>query len=83
MAVKLSLVAVKDPNMLSGRQNKPLAPPQLPLVNRGVVDGRLPPFVAVLGRILIVQCCGNQENLEEVKWVGRGRGTKIKSGFYL
>ena len=35
---KLSLVASKHPNMLSGRQNKPPAPPQLPLVYGGVVD---------------------------------------------
>ena len=40
--------------MLSGRQNKPLAPPQLPLVNRGVVSKRRLPFVPALWRMLLV-----------------------------
>ena len=51
---RLSLVAVVYPNMLSGRQNKPLAPPQLSLVNRGVVSERRLSFVPSLWRMLLV-----------------------------
>ena len=67
-------MAVVYPNMLSGRQNKPLAPPQLPLVNRGVVSKRRLPFVPALWRMLLVSGILWFSEGTRSRWRGLGGG---------
>ena len=79
--LRLSLVAMIYPNMLSGRQNKPLAPPQLNLVDGGVMSKWRLPFVPSLGRILIVSgIMWFSEGIRR-RWsgLGGGEGQKLRA----
>ena len=71
------------PNMLSGRQNKPLAPPQLPLVKRGIMSKRRLPFVAALGRMLLVSGMLWFSEGTRRRWrgLGGGEGQRLRADF--